>query len=152
MCGMGFSPSANRQLQHVGVDDVFPFSGHSLCRWPPPHQKQRAGCLQFAQTWPNCWQLWHCLRPFWALYASTLIAMWHRLGIRHPLSESNRVRNTLRLAVYRLSLRLGQEPFKTHDQNFFLNWTPKFIVKHNRSEMVAVLGPFEDLPYYIHSS
>jgi hypothetical protein len=24
--------------------------------------------------------------------------------------------------------------------------------KHNRSEMVAVLGPYEALPYYIHTS
>jgi hypothetical protein len=24
-------------------------------------------------------------------------------------------------------------------------------LKHNRSEMVAVLGPFEALPYYIHT-
>jgi hypothetical protein len=24
-------------------------------------------------------------------------------------------------------------------------------VKHNRSEMVAVLGPYEALPYYIHT-
>jgi hypothetical protein len=25
-----------------------------------------------------------------------------------------------------------------------------YFVKHNRSEMVAVLGPYEALPYYIH--
>jgi hypothetical protein len=25
------------------------------------------------------------------------------------------------------------------------------MLKHNRSEMVAVLGPFEALPYYIHT-
>jgi hypothetical protein len=30
--GWGFSPSANRQLQHVGVEDVLPCLGHSLCR------------------------------------------------------------------------------------------------------------------------
>jgi hypothetical protein len=75
--GMGFFSS--RQLQHAGVDVVFPFSGHSLCRYSPPHHKQRGGCLQFAQTWPNCWQLWHCVREFWVLYVSTLIAMWQRL-------------------------------------------------------------------------
>jgi hypothetical protein len=28
-------------------------------------------------------------------------------------------------------------------------WIPK-VVKHNRSGMVAVLGPFEALPYYIY--
>jgi hypothetical protein len=39
------------------------FSGHSLWRWPPPHRRQRGGCLQFAQTWPNGWQLWHCVSP-----------------------------------------------------------------------------------------
>jgi hypothetical protein len=64
-----------------GMEEVFPFSGHSLCRWPPPHHKQRGGCLQFAQTWPNCWQLCHCVSPFWALYASTLIVMWQRLAV-----------------------------------------------------------------------
>jgi hypothetical protein len=42
-------------------------SGHSLCRWPPPHHKQLGGCLQFAQTRPNCWQLWHWVRAFGAL-------------------------------------------------------------------------------------
>jgi hypothetical protein len=25
-----------------------------------------------------------------------------------------------------------------------------YEIKHNRSEMVAVLGPYEALPYYIH--
>jgi hypothetical protein len=25
------------------------------------------------------------------------------------------------------------------------------LIKHNRSEMVAVLGPYEALPYYIHT-
>jgi hypothetical protein len=37
------SPSANRQLQHAGVEAEFPFSEHSLCRWPPPHHKHRGG-------------------------------------------------------------------------------------------------------------
>jgi hypothetical protein len=78
LAGCGFSPSANRQLQKDGVQAAFSFSGHSLCRRPPPYHTQRGGCLQFAQTWPNCWQLWHCVRPFWALYVSTLIAMWQR--------------------------------------------------------------------------
>jgi hypothetical protein len=36
---------------------VFLFSGQSSCRWPPSHHKQRGGCLQLAQTWPNFWQL-----------------------------------------------------------------------------------------------
>jgi hypothetical protein len=43
--------------QHVDFDSVLPFSGQSLSRWPPPHHKQRGGSLQFAQTWPKCWQL-----------------------------------------------------------------------------------------------
>jgi hypothetical protein len=51
------------QLQHVGVDVLFSFSEHSLCRWPPPRHMQRGGWFQLAQTWPNCWQLWHCVRP-----------------------------------------------------------------------------------------
>jgi hypothetical protein len=29
--------------------------------------------------------------------------------------------------------------------------TRNFKLKHNRSEMVAVLGPYEALPYYIHT-
>jgi hypothetical protein len=35
--------------------------------------------------WPNCWQLWHCIRAFWALYASTLIALWQKFG-KHNIS------------------------------------------------------------------
>jgi hypothetical protein len=51
----GLSPSANLQLQHVGVEAELPFSGHSLFRWRPWYHKQRGGgCLQLAQTWPNC--------------------------------------------------------------------------------------------------
>jgi hypothetical protein len=76
----GFSPSSNLQLQHAGVDAVFSFSGHSLYRCPPSHHKQRIDCLQFAQTWPNCWQLLHCVRALWDLYTSTLIARSQRLG------------------------------------------------------------------------
>jgi hypothetical protein len=38
--------------------------------------------LQFAQTWPNCWQFLDCVRPFSAPYASTLIATWQGLGSR----------------------------------------------------------------------
>jgi hypothetical protein len=34
-----FPPSANRQLQNVGVEDVFLFLGHFLCRWPPHHKQ-----------------------------------------------------------------------------------------------------------------
>jgi hypothetical protein len=55
--GCAASPSANWHLQHVGVEAVFPFPGQSLCRWHPPHHKQRGRCLQLAQTWPNFWQL-----------------------------------------------------------------------------------------------
>jgi hypothetical protein len=39
-----------------------------------------------------------------------------------------RVTVTLRLVVYRQSVRLGAEPLKTHGQNVFLNWTPAVIV------------------------
>jgi hypothetical protein len=44
-------------LQNACVEDAFPFSEQSLCRWLHPHHKQRGGCLQLAQTWPNFWQL-----------------------------------------------------------------------------------------------
>jgi hypothetical protein len=67
LVGWCFSSSANRQLQHVEADVVLPFSWHSLYWWSPPHHKQRGGCLQFAQTWPNCWKLWHFVRRFWTL-------------------------------------------------------------------------------------
>jgi hypothetical protein len=30
--------------------------------------------------WPNCWQLWNCVRVLWDLYASNLMAIWQRLG------------------------------------------------------------------------
>jgi hypothetical protein len=33
-----------------------------------------------------------------------------------------------------------------------LKYIQKVLDKHNRSEMVAVLGPLEALPYYIHIS
>jgi hypothetical protein len=68
-----FCPSTRVQLQQLGVDSVFVFSGHSRCRWPPPHHKHQGGCLHLAQTWPEVWQLSHCVRPVRALYKSTLI-------------------------------------------------------------------------------
>jgi hypothetical protein len=55
--GLGFSPSTRVQLQQFGIDAAFVLSGHSLCRWPPPHHKHRGGYLQLAQTWAkfcNC--------------------------------------------------------------------------------------------------
>jgi hypothetical protein len=55
--GWGFAPSTRAQLQQHGVDPVFVFSGHSLCRWPPPHHKHQGGCLQLVQTWLKFWQL-----------------------------------------------------------------------------------------------
>jgi hypothetical protein len=51
--GYGHSPSFKMLLQQPGVDSSFSFSGHSLCRWPHSHHKQRGCCLQFAQTWLN---------------------------------------------------------------------------------------------------
>jgi hypothetical protein len=41
VAGLGFSLTARVQLQHP----VFIFSGHSLCRWPPPHHKHPGGLL-----------------------------------------------------------------------------------------------------------
>jgi hypothetical protein len=55
--GWGFSPSTRVQLQHLGVDSAFVFSGHSLCRGPPTHHRHLGGCLQLDQTWPKFWQL-----------------------------------------------------------------------------------------------
>jgi hypothetical protein len=77
----GSSPSTNFQLEHVGIDAVLPFSGHSLCRWLPPHHIQRSGCLQLGPTWLNYWQLYHCVRTVGALYASSLNTIWQRLVI-----------------------------------------------------------------------
>jgi hypothetical protein len=34
------------------------------------------------------------------------------------------VRVTLRLAVYRQSVRLGTKPLEDHDQRFLLHWNP----------------------------
>jgi hypothetical protein len=34
------------------------------------------GCLQLAQTWTEFWQLYHCVRPVWAMYNSTLMIIW----------------------------------------------------------------------------
>jgi hypothetical protein len=42
--GWGFSPP-RVQLQQLGVESVFVFSEHFLCKWPPPHHKHRGGCL-----------------------------------------------------------------------------------------------------------
>jgi hypothetical protein len=39
-----------------------------------------------------------------------------------------RARVTLRLAVYRQSVRLGPKPLETHDLHFFFNWTLAVIV------------------------
>jgi hypothetical protein len=39
-----------------------------------------------------------------------------------------RVRVTLRLAVYRESVRLGPKPLETHDQRFFFNWILAVVV------------------------
>jgi hypothetical protein len=77
--GWGFSHSTRAQLQQLGVNSVFVFPGHSLCRWPPRHHKHRRGCLQFSQTWPKFQQLSHCVRPFWALYDLSLMIIWLRL-------------------------------------------------------------------------
>jgi hypothetical protein len=55
--GWGFSPSTRVQLQQLGVDPVFIFSGHSLHTQPPPHHKYQGGCLQLAQILPKFWQL-----------------------------------------------------------------------------------------------
>jgi hypothetical protein len=54
-----FSPFPNWQLQHAGVEDVFPFSGHSLCRWPPSHNKKKE---RFLAVGPNVAELLAVLR------------------------------------------------------------------------------------------
>jgi hypothetical protein len=45
--------------------------------------------------------------------------MDHDHFLPNPSSYSGSVRVTLRLAVYRQSVRLGDEPLETHDQNFY---------------------------------
>jgi hypothetical protein len=55
--GWGFSLSTRVQLQQLNVQFVLIFSGHSLCRWPPPHHKYRGGCLQLAYIGPKFSQL-----------------------------------------------------------------------------------------------
>jgi hypothetical protein len=45
LCSFAFLLSHGAQLQHLGVESVFVFSGHSLCRWPPPQHKYGGGCL-----------------------------------------------------------------------------------------------------------
>jgi hypothetical protein len=55
--GMRLHSVAQLAVAACGFDSVLPFSGQSLCRWPPPHHKQRGGSLQFAQIWPNFLQL-----------------------------------------------------------------------------------------------
>jgi hypothetical protein len=50
-------------------------------------------------------------------------------GIIMPLVRVRvRVRVTLRLAVYRQSVRLGAKPLKTHDQIFLFNFILAFII------------------------
>jgi hypothetical protein len=46
--------------------------------------------------------------------------VWKTVGNKSVLQWSeSRVRVTLRLAVYRQSVRLGDKPLETHDQNFY---------------------------------
>jgi hypothetical protein len=62
---------------------LLPFPEHSSCRRPPPPPSciHRGGSLKLAHTWLNSWQLQHCVRPVWAFYDSTLIAIWQRFLI-----------------------------------------------------------------------
>jgi hypothetical protein len=65
-----------------------------------------------------------------------------------------KVRVTLRLAVYRQSIRLGAKPLVTHGQNFFLNWTPTVIILINilSSERMGLSFKISDAPRQrIHS-
>jgi hypothetical protein len=74
------------------------------------HHKQQGGCLQFAQMWLNCWQLWHC-KGILVLYVSTLIVVWQRLGsqkISWDFAVLGKVlRNRMRFGYYSLRWMTG---------------------------------------------
>jgi hypothetical protein len=59
-----------------------PFLGALLLQVITPAPQAAGRLLAFTQKWPNFWQLWHCVRPFWTVYTSTLIAMWKWLVSR----------------------------------------------------------------------
>jgi len=108
------------QLQQLGVDSYLSFSGHYLWIWTPPHHTQRAGCLQLAQTWPNFWQLQHCISIFWALCASTLMTTWLSLvklktsgdfSLRARVTRKNR-RFTILVPPWAISLVTTRMPFR----------------------------------------
>jgi hypothetical protein len=70
---------------------------------------------------PNIWF------PSFLDYYSTA---YFQLTSCHPFSNINsvKIKVTLRLAVYRQSVRLGVKPLETHDQTFlFFNLTPALI-------------------------
>jgi hypothetical protein len=81
------------QLKHVGVVVVLSLSGHSLCRWRPPHHIQRGGCLQIAQTWRDFWQMRHCVRSVRDLYSDCNIANAYRRVFSLNRLPSDRIEN-----------------------------------------------------------
>jgi hypothetical protein len=95
---------------------------------------------------------------------------FHRLlHTHHHLSSgAGTIGQTVAAVPSELSLTPLQEEKKNYSYSRWTSWTPcsrvvleklsliysiilVFSIKHNRSEMVAVLGQNEALPYYIHT-
>jgi hypothetical protein len=53
--------------------------------------------------------------------------------------------------IYLLNNILSTVSYTASNGSAIMNCELGMIQKHNRSEMVAVLGPYEALPYYIHT-
>jgi hypothetical protein len=66
--------------------------------------------------------IFYCLR-FETSFSSPPMTLRTAVEVFDPV----RVRDTLRLAVYRQSVRLDTEPLETHGV-FFFNWTPAVVV------------------------
>jgi hypothetical protein len=68
---------------------------------------------------------------FTCYYLNVYTIYTRSLSVQAQYSRSKvkvKVKVTLRLAVYRQSVRLSVKPLETHDQIFFFNWTPAVIV------------------------
>jgi hypothetical protein len=70
--------------------------------------------------------IFYCIRFETPLFVSSYDSQVYGGGIRARLhtgyflsSEGSEIRVTLRLAVYRQTVRLGAKPLETHGQNFF---------------------------------
>jgi hypothetical protein len=82
---------------------------HFYCPW----EKYRS--LVILISWMHFWKL------YW-------IYLQNKQDVLRRNNRRVRVRVSLRLTVYRQSVRLRDKPLETHDQYFFANWTPAVIV------------------------